>query len=717
MTPAPSAGTMLAPFIPENFTDAILKDAIFSMGERNLLKKFEAREQPEFGKPGESCKVNLFFGFFFDGTKNNYIDAEKGQNHSNVARLYDCYPGQSVPGVLPRDMDWKHKPEQFKNFFKVYIPGVSSKFDAVKDEGGEGIDGNGGGAAGLYGERRITWAMIQAINNVHRFFLKRPMISPEVALGVIRKVVLDHARRQAMERQGMGSSLIGHALSVSTRNIFASLLEQLHQAIKPYMPRKNGTPGQICDPGFAKTIHISTFGFSRGATQARAFTNWMRSLCVLDAHITGGRHTHSLGGIPVSFDFLGVFDTVASVGLANALGNVPGFKMFDGHMAWADSEHSLRIPPGVPCVHLVAAHELRRSFPLDSISVNGVLPPNCWEIVIPGVHSDIGCGYAPREQGKGMEADGSDMLARIPLVMMYKMARLKGVPLKLEHAAPVAKARFTIKPPTIADMNNYLAASAVKTGSLTAIMRDQARMQMEWRLSRRSTGSTPIEKTAFYGRSNMLDQNDYHSAYLEFEQEISEFQSWLRTKSAPYIKVPQKPGFDNDHEEEWRTIAKWFNPRPVVPEAVAKMFDEYVHDSRSWFKPIPGNPDSEAKVHAQLKKWVRIRDTQTAQRATIAKLKKANGGVDPRYGRLQFISGPEERDWLTPEQIKATNEYAQSGQKVIPRMITTGREPYGWRVFAGYLRYRKIYAGGDDHLIAAAPDLNEEMHDEISRMV
>ena len=716
MTPMPVTGTLLVPRIPVNFVDAIQKDAFFSHLELIQLKAWEEREQPAFSKPGESCKTNLFFGFFFDGTKNNYLDAEKGMNHSNVARLYDCYPGQSVPGILLPEMDWKDLDGQFKNFFKVYIPGVASKFDAVKDEGGEGLDGMGGGGSGLFGERRIIWAMIQAINNVHRFFLKRPMLAPDTTLALTRNITLNHELREAMAMRGDGaSSPAKHGAKVSTRLRFEALLKQLHTAIKPYMPNKDGSPVQIRDPGFVKVIHMSTFGFSRGATQARAFNNWMLSLCELDAHMTGANHTHSLGGIPVAFDFLGLFDTVASVGAGNTFGNIPGFKMFDGHMAWADAEHSLRVRSGVPCVHLVAAHELRRSFPLDSISVKGKLPPKCWEIVVPGVHSDLGCGYAPLEQGKGLEPDGTDMLARIPLVMMYKMARLMGVPLKLERASPVAQARFVIKPGTITDLNNYIAASRVTSGSLTSIMRDQARMQMEWRLWRRSTGSAPIEKAPFYSRCNTLDQNDFHSANLEFEQEIAEFKSWFNAKAGRYVHIAQEPGFQNDRDEEWKAIAKWFNERPVPPQAVAKLFDEYVHDSRSWFKLIPGNPDNVAKVHEQLKGWVKKRDGQAAMRATIAKLKKENGGVDPRYRNKDFVSGSEEREWLTPEQLKAANEYSASGGKVIPRMITEGREPYAWKSYAGYLRYRKIYGGADDDLLSKAPESDGLRSDGISR--
>lgn len=692
MTPIPHTGTMLVPQIPKNFADILEKDKFFSPDELHVLRGYEKREQPEFRKPGESCKLNLFLGFFFDGTKNNYHDAQTVLNHSNVARLYDCYPGQGVFDVLNPDAPCSDSVGIYTNFFKVYIPGVASKFAKVGDEGGDGLHGTGGGGSGLFGERRIVWAMVQAFNHVHRFFLKEDLVSPSRATDLAKFVTLNHKRRMGMEiRNGYGDTSMD---SMAARVVFEKLLRQLDVATKPFRD-----PTKIRDPGFAKVIHLSTFGFSRGATQARAFNNWMLSLCALDAHITGAKHTYSLGGVPVVFDFLGLYDTVASVGAGNTFGNVPGLKVFDGHMGWADAEHSLRINGGVPCVHLVAAHELRRSFPLDSISVKGRLPLNCWEIVVPGVHSDIGSGYAPKEQGKGRREDGADMLARVPLAIMYKMARLKGVPLKLELASDIARQRFQIRPETILHLNNYVAVSRVTNGSLTEIMRDQARIQMEWRLNRRFNGTNPLERTAFFNRCNRLDQNDFHSANLEFEREIAEFKSWFVTHSARYVYHQQRPGFNNERNEEWKAIAKWWQARPLVsPEAVATLFDEYVHDSRSWFKLIPGNPDSIDKVHKQLQNWSRY----ASERMMMERLRKENGGIDPRYRNPNFAQGREDRHGLTDDQLRAADEYSKSttNPKVIPRMITTGREPYEWKSYAGYLRYRKIYAGSDVDLLS-----------------
>jgi hypothetical protein len=118
----------LCPALSAGFCNASIFDEFFDGPEGRNVRQLESREQPLTAVPGDSCKTNLFFGFFFDGTKNNYLQAEKGKNHSNVARLYDCYPGLSVPGVLPARTDWQYKPSNYTHFFKVYVPGVASPF-------------------------------------------------------------------------------------------------------------------------------------------------------------------------------------------------------------------------------------------------------------------------------------------------------------------------------------------------------------------------------------------------------------------------------------------------------------------------------------------------------------------------------------------------------------------------------------------------------------
>lgn len=678
-----------------NFCSAGEIDKFFDNDTLATIKRKEKFEQPAVSSITNGCKTNLYFGFFFDGTKNNYVLAEKNKTHSNIARLYDCYPGLSVPGVLPKLTDWEYNPPRYTHFFRTYIPGVASPFKDVNDSG-QGLDLQRGAATGYLGEARIIWALLQAINNVHRYFLKAPLLTPQETTSFMKSVVLNKARRRQMTPAPGEVTDQSSSADHLTRQAFEEVLGRLHGAVKQHWPdKKTGRPPKI-DPGIVQKIHIAIFGFSRGATQARAYTNWLMSLCKLDARLCGTGNTMTLGGFDVVFDFLGLFDSVASIGAGNTLGNIVVGKMFDGHGAWADAEDSLRIPDNITCLHLVAAHEVRRSFPLDSIAVNGVTTSNCTEIVLPGVHSDLGCGYAPGEQGRGRDPEGKDMLTRIPLLLMYQAARLAGVPLKLELASDIAKQRFAVAPETINAFNAYINACGTKSGSLTAIMREQGNYYMQWRILRRHTGGKPLEKTESYGRASRFDQNDLRSANWEFEAEIKAFSAWLDSKGKQFRPVAQRPGFKNDYENEWEEIALWWNNPPRLAAEIAHFFDEYVHDSRAWFKLIPGNPDNEADMIALLKKWDAKRVQTLGDNAEFSRRFALTHGDAVAQRARQNIPRGATPVGLSDEQRTAAQEYALT-QK-IPSMTTSGREPLSLR--GGYLRYRKIYGGWDSVLIS-----------------
>ncbi|MEM5715284.1 hypothetical protein AB3B16_08110, partial [Bifidobacterium animalis subsp. lactis] len=88
-----------------------------------------------------------------------------------------------------------------------------------------------------------------------------------------------------------------------------------------------------------RLINLSVFGFSRGAAEARAFVNWLYELC---EQKDGG---WLFAGIPLRIQFLGIFDTVASVGLAGL------YPITEGRQDWADD--NMQIHPAVErCLHL-----------------------------------------------------------------------------------------------------------------------------------------------------------------------------------------------------------------------------------------------------------------------------------------------------------------------------------------------------------------------------
>ncbi|MFP3757752.1 DUF2235 domain-containing protein, partial [Cupriavidus sp. SIMBA_020] len=108
---------------------------------------------------------------------------------------------------------------------------------------------------------------------------------------------------------------------------------------------------------------------------------------------------------PLHIRFLGLFDTVESVGL-------PGHNL--------NSDMWMRIPDQVErCFHIAAGHELRAYFPLTRAHDGGA-PVE--KLIWPGVHSDIGGGYRPGEQAR------SDLLARIALNRMRLEGAISGVP-------------------------------------------------------------------------------------------------------------------------------------------------------------------------------------------------------------------------------------------------------------------------------------------------
>lgn len=256
-------------------------------------------------------------------------------------------------------------------------------------------------------------------------------------------------------------------------------------------------------------IDLSVFGFSRGAALARAFARRVNERCDWQS----GQARWPSVNKALSIQFLGLFDTVASVGLpastglgaskvavspeklgaeldnrrsgfgsglqAQAFGDLPGADptpwVFDGHMGWA---RNLRIPPVVSrTVHLMAMNELRNSFPLDTIWDGSELPPGATEIVYPGAHSNVG-GYRPGESGKSVTR--GLILSKIPLRKMYEEATQSGVPL-LSLTNPKVAGDFHFDP-ELADRFNQVATKAGFTqGRLGDALLAHSQLYYRWR--------------------------------------------------------------------------------------------------------------------------------------------------------------------------------------------------------------------------------------------
>ena len=122
------------------------------------------------------------------------------------------------------------------------------------------------------------------------------------------------------------------------------------------------------------------------------------------------------------------------------------------------------------------------------------------------------------------------MLSRIPLAVMYREARLQGVPFKLELASDAAKRRFLIARSTIAAFNAYIEASEryaqahprAGMAPMRAIMRTQMEMAILWR--KRWAGRA--RQMPVLAAARQEDRNDIVGADREFCEEIRRFEAW-----------------------------------------------------------------------------------------------------------------------------------------------------------------------------------------------
>ncbi|HBX8455559.1 TPA: DUF2235 domain-containing protein, partial [Klebsiella pneumoniae] len=163
---------------------------------------------------------------------------------------------------------------------------------------------------------------------------------------------------------------------------------------------------------------------------------------------------------------------------------------------------------------------------------NGKYPPCAREVVYPGMHSDIGGGYPPGDQGKGNDEFDRFLLSQISLHDMYANAFQAGAPLKVPEPSlpenlknanwramdPTMQLEFAVSPELINRFNAWreltLGQTTPKTfdpeaashyeppaagGSLETVIAEQMAWITAWRIDRYARGS--MLKTPFYQRA------------------------------------------------------------------------------------------------------------------------------------------------------------------------------------------------------------------------
>ena len=536
-----------------------------------------------------TCEKDIYIGVFFDGTNNNKYRDTPSFSQSNVARLYEVYPGTPAGQTAPKfrqkitngcsedrpvfaDKPFKASSvpsDEYPYYRKIYVPGLGTPMPDVGDTG-IGMQKTGGLAMALLGQVRLHWAMLQLLNQVHAAVFKSelaasidmtvllktgrakgavPPLGPQLQLGALAEQML----RDKVQR-------LWNQYEIQTGSYDPAAVERL---LTEYEKRLSSALIALGDnkPHLRK-IRLSVFGFSRGAAAARAWVNMVTKRW----NGLGVGQGKGFAGVTLQVDFLGIFDTVASVGLAQSTPH------FNGHAAWADDLY-MPVPAEVKrCAHLVAALEVRGAFPLDSVCQGGMLPSNCKEIVYPGVHSDVGGGYPPDDQGRasGQGAVGDQLkLSQISLAQMYREARMAGVPLAPESAMLVAqKVTFAISPQLREDFNAYVAATRSgkvaptqgkgesKFGSmfptetqpreeLHRVIRRHAGYSLRWRktIMERPGGIAGLPGLkACETNSRFQDVEDFRGAEAELRKEIA----FLRDPDPKKFQIFDDPFFDNN---------------------------------------------------------------------------------------------------------------------------------------------------------------------------
>lgn len=346
---------------------------------------------------------------------NNDVESGKAgakQDCSDVINISVFFDGTSNNKTVDEPLDrWSNPARIWQSAqlmantgtnFAIYVAGVGTPFNGEATTwkeykeipGGVVQDKLGGDAFGAGGTRRVDYGQKQVSD-------------------ALRKALLANAKKfNAVTR------------SYAEKNKHEKLSE-ISEKLKPFE--------------LVKVINLSVFGFSRGAALARAFVNEFLGRCTTDKRGLVFNHH------PVRIRFLGIFDTVASFGLPSVNIDAP----FD--------EKNLVVPDAVErCVHYVAAHELRFSFPVDLIRKKGKYRPNWKESAYPGVHSDVGGGYEPKVQGI------SHNYARIPMRSMMREAVISGVRIVayddfVKVNAPMFHKLYEVQPATDERFKKYMA--------------------------------------------------------------------------------------------------------------------------------------------------------------------------------------------------------------------------------------------------------------------
>ncbi|PKM29140.1 MAG: type IV secretion protein Rhs [Gammaproteobacteria bacterium HGW-Gammaproteobacteria-11] len=315
---------------------------------RDMAYSIEEEEEEDETELPLQQRITLRVGMFFDGT---------GNNAPNAALTAAC------------------RSEDVQDFGEEMLGGVAAFCEAhgYRDTNGDGFFDQMPGTS--FGNELSNVALLYDLFKDQ----SGRNIDSETAQASI-KVYIDGIGTQS----GSEDSKWGLAQGQGDTGVVQRVQQSPHLLMDKLIQLIGNNPQVVIDK-----IQFDIFGFSRGAAAARHFANEVLKSGggVLADHL--GQGFTALAPdfdweASVSINFVGLFDTVAAVG-----------DLFRGDIRVGDSRNpgvNLYLPPGCArkVVHLTAADEHRHNFSLNRVD------PAHEELVLPGVHSNLGGGYPVR---------------------------------------------------------------------------------------------------------------------------------------------------------------------------------------------------------------------------------------------------------------------------------------------------------------------------------
>ncbi len=542
----------------------------------------------------ETQNIEVYIGVFFDGTNNNMNRYSFAEVRKKLERSHTQKYEKPTQGVvfgplyklvekLPNGKEIVEQAKRDENNYKEETAQYLSQSDEYKKKLSQSTSSDSNAFEGSSYEYKN-----EKLSNVA--FLTSLYVGKKD--GKTCNLYIEGAGATAFNDSG-DSDKIGLAFGIGETGVVA-LVSKAVKFVSNYLNSLGLTETEK-----SRTIvHFDVFGFSRGATCARLFSNLVANESIKrkfefgyyldESHYSNGEIHFIEGFKQKTVDFLGIYDTVASIGLlkldrsdefhSSFINEGGGYvnslygklsskaaKKSNKEQTKGLSDKTEKLGPVesmfnyrseefynnfhcdnvvnygldstkligkvLSVFHIGALDEYRENFAFTTIGEINKIYDNCLEILVPGCHSDIGGGYVDDDKN---------------LVTLYKKKPIKG-----SQGREGEKAEYTISiyPLSSNRKGNEISVSVDSLKKLGWILEDSSNLvsslkdNIRGKIGLEATSEQSLESVNFWnnpnsGYSNITLHMMLRRAQIEINsREIFDFDV---TSPHPRINIPKK---------------------------------------------------------------------------------------------------------------------------------------------------------------------------------